>query len=66
MCVLRWPPSVRLGAGLLAVFLNVTYTDHRTSILDDQIAGGMWWKGAIPRFPDDVIGFGIALNNWPV
>ncbi len=47
----------------LAVFLNLTYTDHRTSTLDDQIAGGLWWKGAIARFPDDVIGFAVARTH---
>ncbi|HEY4076286.1 MAG TPA: carbohydrate porin [Rhizomicrobium sp.] len=47
----------------LAVFLNVTVTDHRTSTIDDQIAGGVWWKGIIASLPDDVLGIGIARTH---
>ena len=47
----------------LAVFLNVTFTDHRSSTIDDQIAGGLWWKGFIAALPDDVLGVGFARTH---
>jgi porin len=46
-----------------AVFLNVTFTDHRTSAIDDQVAAGFWWKGIIPTLPDDVLGIGLARTH---
>jgi len=54
-----------------AFFLNVTFTDHRTSAIDDQVAAGFWWKGIIPALPDDVLGIGVAAKldwleiRWP-
>jgi porin len=47
----------------LTVFVNVTYTDHRTSTIDDQISTGLWWKGIIPALPDDVLGIGISRTH---
>jgi porin len=47
----------------LAVFLNVTFSDHRTSTIEDQIATGLWWKGFISSMPDDVLGIGVARTH---
>jgi porin len=47
----------------LAAFFNVTFTDHRTSTIDDQIATGLWWKGIIPSLPDDVLGIGVVRTH---
>jgi porin len=47
----------------LAIFLNVTFTDHRTSTIDDQIATGLWWKGIIAALPEDVLGIGVARTH---
>ena len=46
-----------------AIFFNATFTDHRTSAIDDQVAAGFWWKGIIPALPDDVLGIGVARTH---
>jgi len=46
-----------------AIFLNFTFTDHRTSAIDDQVAAGFWWKGIIPALPDDALGIGVARTH---
>lgn len=47
----------------LSVFLNVTQADRLTATVDNQIAGGLFYKGLVPTRPSDVLGIGIARTN---
>ncbi|WP_189338304.1 carbohydrate porin [Sphingobium sp. SCG-1] len=47
----------------LSVYVNLTQTDRRTAITDNQIAAGLFHKGLIPRLPGDVLGIGVARTN---
>lgn len=47
----------------LSMFANVTQTDRKTSVTDNQIALGIFYKGLIPARPGDVVGFALARTN---
>ena len=44
-------------------FLNFTQADRRTSITDNQIAAGIFWKPPIKSLPDDVLAFAVGRTN---
>jgi porin len=47
----------------LSAFLNVTQADRRTSVTDNQVALGLFYKGLVPWRPGDVLGLGLARTN---
>ncbi len=47
----------------LSMFANVTQADRKTSITDNQVSLGLFYKGLVPAVPGDVLGFGIARTN---
>jgi porin len=47
----------------LSVFLNVTQADRKTSVTDNQIAAGLFYKGLVPWRPSDILGFAVARTN---
>ncbi|WP_294233416.1 carbohydrate porin [uncultured Sphingomonas sp.] len=47
----------------LSVFLNATQADRATSVTDNQIAAGLFYKGLVPAVPGDVLGFGMARTH---
>lgn len=47
----------------LTIFLNATQADHRTAIVDNQVAIGLFAKGLFPWFTEDVIGLGFARTH---
>lgn len=47
----------------LSVFLNVTQADRATSLTDNQIAAGVFYKGLVPTRRGDVLGAGMARTN---
>lgn len=47
----------------LGVFANVTQADRATSITDNQVVLGLFYKGLVPAVPGDVLGFGVARTN---
>jgi porin len=47
----------------LSMFANVTQADRATSVTDNQIALGLFYKGLVPAVPGDVLGFGVARTN---
>jgi porin len=53
-------PSAGRG---LSVFFNATYTDRRTSTLDNQFAAGLLYKGPFEFRPKDTLGFAIGRTH---
>jgi porin len=47
----------------VGVFLNATQADKRTSITDNQIAVGIFWKPPIKSLPDDVLAFAVGRTH---
>ena len=47
----------------LSVFLNVTQTDRATAVTDNQVAGGLFYKGLVPWVPGDVLGIAVARTG---
>lgn len=47
----------------LVGFLNITQTDRRTTVTDNQIAAGLVYTGPLASRPDDDIAFAIARTN---
>ena len=47
----------------LGVFLNVTQTDRKTSVTDNQVSAGLFYKGLVPALPGDVLGVAVARTN---
>ncbi|KQS05149.1 porin [Sphingomonas sp. Leaf357] len=47
----------------LSVFANVTQADRATSVTDNQVAIGLFYKGLVPAVPGDVLGLGFARTN---
>ncbi|WP_288937158.1 carbohydrate porin [uncultured Sphingomonas sp.] len=47
----------------LSMFANVTQADRKTSVTDNQVAVGLFYKGLVPWIPGDVLGFGLARTN---
>lgn len=47
----------------LSMFLNVTQADRKTTVTDNQIALGLFYKGLVPALPGDVLGLALARTN---
>jgi porin len=47
----------------LTAFLNVTQTDRRTTVTDNQVAAGLSYKGMLPSRPLDEVTFALARTN---
>ena len=47
----------------VGIFLNFTQADRRTSITDNQIAAGIFWKPPFKSLPDDVLAFAVGRTN---
>ncbi|WP_420139559.1 carbohydrate porin [Sphingomonas sp.] len=47
----------------LSVFANATQSDRQTSVVDSQVALGLFYRGLIPWFTEDVFGLGIARTH---
>jgi porin len=47
----------------LSAFLNVTQADRLTSVTDNQVALGLFYKGLGHGLPGDVLGLGVARTN---
>jgi porin len=47
----------------VGVFANFTKADRRTSVTDNQIAVGVFWKPPIKSLPDDVLAFAVGRTN---
>ncbi|WP_242097282.1 carbohydrate porin [Sphingomonas sp. CROZ-RG-20F-R02-07] len=47
----------------LSAFLNVTQADRATSVTDNQVALGLFYKGLVPWVPGDVLGLALARTN---
>jgi porin len=47
----------------LSVFVNATYADRRTSLLDSQIAIGMLYTGPFASRPGDELGFAVGETH---
>ncbi len=47
----------------LSMFANVTQADRATSVTDNQVSVGLFYKGLVPAVPGDVLGFGLARTN---
>jgi porin len=45
------------------MFANVTFADRATTLTDNQVALGLFYKGLAPSLPGDVIGLGLARTN---
>jgi porin len=48
------------GVGL---FANFTQADKRTSVTDNQIAVGVFWKPPLRSLPDDVLAFAVGRTH---
>jgi porin len=53
-------PSADRG---LSLFFNATYADRRTSTQDNQITGGILYKGPFASRPADELGFAIGRTH---
>jgi len=47
----------------LSVFLNATFADRRTTILDNQIAAGLLYIGPLASRPADELGFSLGRTH---
>lgn len=47
----------------LGVFANLTQADRKTSVTDNQVSLGLFYKGLVTRVPGDVLGFAVARTN---
>ncbi len=47
----------------LSVFVNATQADRATSVTDNQVAAGLFYKGLVPAVPGDVLGIGVARTH---
>jgi porin len=47
----------------LSLFFNATYADTRTSVQDNQIAAGLFYKGLFASRPADKLGFAIGRTH---
>jgi porin len=56
-------PSSPVSQQGLNVFLNATLADRRTSILDNQIAAGLLYKGPLASRPADELGFSLGRTH---
>jgi porin len=56
------PAGPRTASGLVG-FLNITQTDRKTTVTDNQVAAGLFYTGLIAVRPKDDIGLAIARTN---
>ncbi|MBI0473872.1 carbohydrate porin [Sphingomonas sp. MA1305] len=47
----------------LSMFANVTQADRKTSVTDNQVSVGVFYKGLVPAVPGDVLGLAVARTN---
>jgi len=47
----------------LSVFANVTQTDRQTSVTDNQVSLGLFYRGLVPRLRGEVLGIAVARTN---
>ncbi|WP_242183563.1 carbohydrate porin [Sphingomonas sp. CARO-RG-8B-R24-01] len=47
----------------LGVFANVTQADRATSVTDNQVTGGLFYKGLLPGLEGDVLGVAVGRTN---
>jgi porin len=47
----------------LGMFANITQADRATSVTDNQIALGLFYKGLMPGLPGDVLGIAVGRTN---
>jgi porin len=47
----------------LSLFLNATQADRHTSAVDSQVSVGLFYRGLIPYFTEDVFGVGLARTH---
>ena len=47
----------------LTAFLNITQTDRRTTVTDNQVAAGLAFKGILPFRPKDDLAIAVARTN---
>ncbi|WP_239017716.1 carbohydrate porin [Sphingomonas aracearum] len=47
----------------LSMFANYTQSDRATTLTDNQIALGLFYKGLVPAVPGDVLGVAVARTN---
>ncbi len=47
----------------LGMFANITQADRKTSVTDNQVSIGLFYKGLVPAVPGDVLGFAVARTN---
>jgi porin len=46
-----------------SMFANATFADRATSLTDNQVSVGLFYKGLAPSLPGDVIGLAVARTN---
>jgi len=47
----------------VALFFNMTQTDRRTEITDNQIAAGVFWRSPFRSLPNDALAFAVGRTN---
>ncbi|WP_442678023.1 carbohydrate porin [Sphingomonas sp. ASY06-1R] len=47
----------------LSLFVNMTQSDRQTSTVDNQLSLGLFYRGLIPYFTEDVFGLGLARTH---
>jgi len=47
----------------LSVFANITQTDRQTSVTDNQVSLGLFYRGLVPRLRGEVLGIAVARTN---
>lgn len=47
----------------LSMFANFTQSDRATTLTDNQVALGLFYKGLVPAVPGDVLGVAVARTN---
>ncbi len=56
------PSGPQTSHGLVG-FINITQTDRKTTVTDNQVAGGVFYTGLVPFRPKDEIAFALARTN---
>lgn len=56
------PSGPQTTHGLVA-FVNITQTDRRTTVTDNQVAAGLIYTGLLSFRPHDDLGFAVARTN---
>ncbi|UAK25382.1 carbohydrate porin [Sphingomonas nostoxanthinifaciens] len=51
------------AASGLSVFANVTQTDRQTTLTDNQVAAGLFYRGLLPWLRGEVLGVAFARTN---